>query len=147
MNWKSEAIGKLKKYDAMRTSMDLIPKEIARLESEYAAIRSASTDGTPIRGGTSTREDALINNIVERQELAAALASATDWVQIVERGLSCLSAEEQKILQRIYIYPEKKAVLRLSEEMNLDQTNIYRRRDKALTLFTLALYGATGEEL
>ena len=43
MNWKREAIDKLKNYEAHREALENIPKEIKRLESAYAGIRSATT--------------------------------------------------------------------------------------------------------
>ena len=146
MNWKAEAKDKLKKYDAMMMATINIKENIARLEAEYTAIRSASTDSVPVAGGTSMREDAIINNITERQELKLALQSATAWVKIVNRGLECLQSEEKTILQRLYIYPEKGAVRRLCEELGVESSSIYRRRDQALLTFTLALYGETGED-
>ena len=145
MNWKAEAIGKLKKYDAMRMSQLLLPQELNRLEGEYTAIRGARTSGISVEGGGSGREDALIDNIVQRQEVQQALANATAWVQIVEKGLSCLSEEEKMILRRLYIYPEKNSPKRLCEELGVEMSSVYRRRDKALRTFTLALYGADGE--
>ena len=147
MNWKAEAKEKLRRYDAMKVATITIPAEIARLVNEYTAIRSAAADGTPIHGGTSAREDAIINNIVERQELEAALKNATAWVQITDRAMKALRKEERLILHRLYIYPEKGSVERLSKELGVEYSSIYRRRDKALKTFTLALYGMTGEEL
>lgn len=146
MNWKSEAIGKLKKYDVMKTAISTLPQELKRLEGEFTAIRAARSDSTPVQGGASGREDAMINNIAERQEVTQALANATAWVQIVDRGLSCLSKEDRLILKRLYIYPEKNGLQRLCEELGAEKSTVYRRRDKAVQTFTLALYGATGEE-
>lgn len=147
MNWKTEAKEKLRKYDAMKAAIITLPAEIARLESEYTAIRSAVTDGAPIHGGTSAREDAIINNIAERQELEAALRNAKAWVQIADRAMKSLRKEERLILHRLYIYPEKGAVERLSKELGVEYSSIYRRRDKALKTFTIALYGITDEDL
>lgn len=66
MNWKCEAVDKLRDYEARRAALENIPKEIKRLESAYAGIRSAAADGTPISGGGNTREDAMLSNIVHR---------------------------------------------------------------------------------
>lgn len=147
MNWKAEAKDKLRKYDAMRIATITIPENLARLEAEYKAIRSATADGTPVRGGTSAREDAIINNIAERQELELSLQNATAWVKIVDRALTCLTPDEKMILRRLYIYPEKGGLQRLCSELGVESSSIYRRRDMALQRFTLALYGTTGEEL
>ena len=146
MNWKAEAKDKLRKYEAMKMATFTIPNELARLEGEYTAIRSARTDGTSFGGGTSERENAMINNIAERQELTAALQNANAWVSIVDRALTSLREEEQLILTRMFIRPYKGAVESLCEDLGVETSSIYRRRDQALQTFTLAMYGATGEE-
>lgn len=146
MNWKNEAKDKLRRFDTMRMATINIPKEIIRLEGEFTAIRSARGDGTPIRGGTSAREEALINNITERNELALALQSAERFVDMVSGALKRLPPDDRKILEQLFVYPTKGAVERLCAELNLEASSIYRRRDRALQAFTLTLYGSTGEE-
>ena len=141
MNWKAEAKEKLKRYDAMRLATVNIPEEVERLELDMQAIRSAKTDGNVVNGGGNRREDALINNIIHRQELLWTLQQAQLWLKTTDRALSALTKEEQLILHRLYIYPELGAPERLCQELGLETSSIYRRRDKALRRFTLAYYG------
>lgn len=147
MNWKEEAKEKLRRYNAMKMAIINIQEEISRLEGEFAAIRSARTDGTPVRGGTSCRDDAIINNIVKRQELTAAIQNAASWVKTVDRALESLSSSDRRILQQLYINPERGAIERLCNDLGCESSSIYRRRDRALRIFTLALYGASGDEI
>ena len=51
MNWEIEAVDKLKGYEARKRALENIPLEIRRLEDAYSAIRSATTDATPVSGG------------------------------------------------------------------------------------------------
>ena len=141
MNWKTEAMEKLHRYDAMRQAVQNIPEEISRLELEAKRIRSARTDATPVQGGGNKREDILLDNLVHRQELQWTLEQAKSWVRITERALRTLSPEEKLILHRMYILPERGCLDRLSMELGIEQSTIYRRRDKALHKFTMALYG------
>ena len=141
MNWRGEAVEKLRKYDAMCRSLQNIPLEVKRLEVDARAIRGARTDGTPVKGGGSGRDDALINNIAHRQELTWALEQAKYWVDITRRGLETLTPEEKLVLQRFYLTPEQGSVQRLCMELGVEQSSIYRKRDKALRKFALALYG------
>ena len=143
MNWKKEATEKLRKYAAMRLAVVNIPEEIKRLEIDAKSIRSAKSDATPVAGGGNKREEAMINNIVHRQELAWTLEQAHLWLRFVDRGLTALSAVEKTILHKLYIYPEKGNLERLCKELGMETSSIYRRRDKALEHFTLALYGIT----
>lgn len=141
MNWKAEAKEKLQRYDAMRLATINIPEEVQRLELDMQAIRSAKTDGNVVSGGGSRREDALINNIIHRQELLWTLEQAQLWLKTTDRALSALTNEEKRILHRLYIYPERGAPEKLCTELGMEISSVYRRRDKALRHFTLAFYG------
>lgn len=143
MNWKYEAIEKLKEYEARKRSLSTIPEEITRLEHDASKIRSATGDGSPVKGGGSTREDMLLSNIVHREELENALEQAKKWVALVDAGLEILSVEERLVLGRFYVHPERGNVERLCTEMGCEKATVYRRRDVALRRFTLALYGGT----
>lgn len=141
MNWKTEAKEKLRRYDAMRLATVNIPQEIQRLEIDAQSIRSARTDATPVSGGGNRREEALLNNILHRQELAWTLQQAQAWLQLTDRALTALTQEEKQILTRLYIYPEKGGLERLCHELDMETSSIYRHRDRALKRFTMALYG------
>ena len=141
MNWKSEAIEKLRQYEAKKRSLQNIPEEIRRLESAMKSIRSATADGTPVSGGGSGREDMMLSNIVHREELERSLDQAKKWVAFVDAGLEILTEEERLILDRFYINPAKGNVDRLCGELGIEQSSVYRRRDKAVHRFTVCLYG------
>ena len=142
MNWKFEAIEKLKEYTARKNAITSIPEEIKRLEEDAQRIRAASTDATPVQGGGSTREDMLLSNIVHREELQRRLSDAQRWVDIVDGGLAVLSEEDRLVLDRFYIHPMRGNVERLCSELGLeDGRTVYKRKDKALRRFTLSLYG------
>ena len=143
MNWKNEAMEKLRKYDAMRLAVANIPREIKRLEAAAAGIRSARTDGDPVRSGGNRREEILLDNMIHRQELQWRLEQARDWLSCTDRALGALCPEEKLVLHRLYICPEKGSVERLCEELGVEQSSVYRKRDKALYRFTIALYGST----
>ena len=142
--WKFKAIDKLKDYMAQKVSTQNLREEIARLESESNSIKSATADGTPVKGGGSGREDRLLSNMVRREEHKAMLRRATLAVKMVERGLSVLSEDERHILDEMYIVREKGYVERLMSKYNLqEESSLYKRANKALLHFTLAMYGAT----
>lgn len=146
MNWKREAIDKLKNYEAHQEALTNIPKEIKRLESAYAGIRSATTDGTPVSVGGNTREDSMLSNIVHRDELKRRLQDARLWVAQVDKALTILTDEERLVLEKLFIHPMKGTITSLSEQLDVDKTTVYKRRDSALRRFTIALYGAVETE-
>ena len=141
MKWKNEAMEKLRRYETMRQALQNIPQEIERLKADACTLRGATTDTTPVKGGGSRREEALINNLVERQELEWSLKQVKRWLASADRGLSALEPEERLVLQRLYLYPERGALERLCSELGVEQSSVYRKRDQALYRFTIALYG------
>lgn len=143
MDWKREAVDKLRCYAARKNALASIPQEIRRLEDAFDGIRSAVTDGTPVRGGGSDREDMLISNIGHRDELRRSLRQAEETVAIVDKGLAVLDEEERLVLDRFYIHPAQGNVDRLCLELALEKTAVYDRKEKALRHFTIALYGIT----
>lgn len=144
MDWKKEAEDKLRCLEAKRSSLQRSADEIHRLALAITSIRSASTDQTPVAGGGSGRENALLDNIVCREELRAARRDAQSWVRCVDSALEQLDDEERLILDRFYIHKCRGAAERLCEELGVAElSSVYRRRSKALRHFTLALYGVT----
>ena len=141
MNWKFEAVEKLRLYEAKKQSLASIPEEIRFTESMMHSIRSASADGTPVSGGGSGREDMLLSNIVKREEMERTLEQAKIWVQLVEAGLEVLNDEDRLILNRFFMHPEKGAADWLASALNLDVKTVYKRKDAALRRFTICLYG------
>jgi len=144
MDWKREAVDKLKNYEAKKSSLVRSTEEIKRLEDLLTNIRSATTDGTPVSGGGgSGRENALVNNIALRQELTRARKDAARWVRLVDSAMDMLDDQERLILDRFYIHPAKGNVDRLCDELGVERTRVYERKDNALRHFTLSLYGMT----
>ena len=141
MDWKAEAKEKLRRYNAMQNAIISIPQEIKRLEIEYQSIRSSRTDGTPVKGGGSGREDALLNNLVNRQELEWSLEQAQKWKHVTDQALSILDDEDRLILRLLYISPSNGSMTTLCRELGCEKSSIYNKRDKALHTFTIALYG------
>ena len=132
---------KLRRYDVMRRALGNIPEEIRRLKEEARAIRVSSFDHIVVRGGGGCREDAPIDNLVKRQELEWTLKRVKHWVLVADRGLAALLPDEKLVLQRLYLHPEKDALQRLCDELGVEQSTVYRKRDQALQRFTTALYG------
>ena len=142
MNWKNEAIERLSQYNAMLQSLENIPEEIRRLKADYAALPGCRPD--KIRAGSipGPNEDRLIANFIRQEELLRSYKNAKAWMQTTDKALAVLSEEEQLILQKMYISPSRGIVGVLCEELGIEQSTIYRKRDHALYRFTMALYGA-----
>ena len=143
MNWVKEAESKLRDYAAKEQSLESVAERIAQLQAEMTCVRSATTDSTAVHGGGNCREDALLNNIAERDELERVKLSTAEWLEWVNGALTALSDTDKNLLDKFYINRRKGHVERLCEEMHLEKAQVYRRKEAALRKFTLLLYGAT----
>lgn len=142
MDWKQEAIDKLRNYEARRADMEVILRDLERLEAAYTGIRAARLDGMPRSGSSaSNREEDMVGSITRRDDLRRKLTEARLWVEIVEGGLSILDDEDRLTLHYCYIHKVKGAINELCERLNVEQATVYRKRDIALRRFTIALYG------
>ena len=141
-NWCTFSIERLRDYEYKKTAVESLTEQIKILEDKFTAIRSATTDITPVQGGNGNRrEEMMINNISTREELKNNLKITKHEITITERGLEALDETEKKILTRFYINRSKGYVERLCDELFISKTELYRQKDEALKKFTSACYG------
>lgn len=143
MDWKCIAIEKLKGYQAKRQALESIPLEIAQVESTMTSIRSSRPDATPVKGGSAGYEDKMLNCLAQKDELQRVLERTQLWIKEVDGALSILDPDDRKILAYLCIYPTKDGLDRLCNELFVEPRQVYKRREKALRKFTIALYGCT----
>ena len=139
--WRMQVVNDLQTFNAKKESLVNIPEQIAELEAKATAIRSATADGTPVKGGGFGREYMLLNNITERDRLQDSLNQAEKDVAKIERALSVLTDEERRILQVRFIDREPGAITKLSCELNLDERTVRNRQADALLQFGTAMRG------
>ncbi len=136
------SINRLKDYEKRKQSLENIKEQIKNLEMQFSAIRSATTDETPVQGGKGNRrEDMLIYNISKREELKYNYIIAEKEIHITEKGLAVLNENEKRILYLFYICRTKDYIERLCDELFASRTDVYRQKDAALKKFTIAVYG------
>lgn len=138
--WRMQAINELSELQAKYAALRNIPQQIVELETSRVSIKSSLADSSGARGGSS-REDALLNNLVMQQELEEALKSTKKDIERVDRALHSLTEDNQKILDYFFVSPRKGAVSMLAEELGIEEKTVYNRRNTALRMFTMAMYG------
>lgn len=139
--WRRQAEDDLREYEAKKKSLENIPDQIRELEEKMTSIRSQTADSVSVKGGSGSRDDAYLNNIVARDRLSANLEDNRRFVSRVSNALSILTDDEKKILTRFYIIPERGVAFNLAEEKHVEHKTIYRWKDSALEKFATAMYG------
>lgn len=141
MDWKKISIERLRDYEARKQALESIPEQIKTLEMNLTSVRSATTDGIPIRGNGNRREEMLINNIAMREELQNNYDIAEREVKITEKGLDALTKEQRRILYKFYIARSHGHIDALCEELCVEKSRVYTLKDEALKKFAVACYG------
>lgn len=141
MDWKRSAIEDLRSYRSRKQSLESIPGKITALQSRFQAIKSAAMDKTPVQGGASRMEDSMLNNIVERERLKHTYRAVKRLVNLVDKGLAGLSENEKKVLDRFYVERRQGHIEQLTNELHVEQAQVYRLKDEALYKFTVSMYG------
>ncbi len=118
--WKASAINRLMEYDAMEIAQENLPMELQACQKE---------------------PDEPLNAMAKKGDLTERLAATRRWVEQTTNALGALTPQEQLVLRMLYITPQKGNISRLCELLGCEQATVYRRRDKALEKFTMALYG------
>lgn len=139
--WKKQAMNDLEIYEAKKQSLINIPDQIRELEEKMTSIRSQNAGSVSVKGGSGSRDDAYLNNIVTRDRLNANLEENRRFVNRVSNALSVLNEDEKKLLRRFYMVPEKGAVFNIADEKHVDRKTVYKWKDDALNKFTIAMYG------
>lgn len=135
MDWRIEAIDKLKCYRVKKASVKGLEEEIQELEAELASIRKAPT--------SKAQEGEILDNLAQQEALKRSLQLVTQWLKRVRQGLVTLSEEDRRLLQVFFMQKGKGGLDQLCQELGVDKDELHARRDRALRYFTLALYGIT----
>lgn len=139
--WRKQAETDLKNFEACKQSLINIPDQIRELEEKLTSIRSQTADSVTVKGGSGSRDDAYLNNIVARDRLNANLEENRRFVSRVSNALSILNEDEKELLRRFYMLPERGAAYNMAGEKHVDHKTVYRWKDEALNKFTRAMYG------
>lgn len=140
MNWMRESQEELKDYAAKVAAVESLCLDIATVKSSMTSF-GGNSNSTPVKGGGNSYDDKILNMIVRKDKLEKSLACAMDAVSCVKCGLAVLSDEEAHILDMFYVHPEIGNVDRLCDELCVEKSQVYRRKDAALRHYTLARYG------
>ena len=140
MDFRREAVEKLKYYNLKKQSLQVTMAEYHRLGSEMTAIRAV--DGHDrVSGGAGGQEERLVSLIEKRDALRRMMKNTRAWIRVVDKALAAIDEEDRMILDMLYINRAQGNVERLCEKLFVEKATVYRRRERALHEFTIAMFG------
>ena len=141
--WKREAQDRLRAHTLYAAAIANADELIAAEREKMTAIKAASVDGASVKGsGISERENMLLNAICAIDKAKARKKEAQHRVNAVNRALGTLNDEERRILHVLYISGQSGGVERLCEELCVEKSQVYKKRDSALARFQQAMHGS-----
>lgn len=141
MKWDDIAIGDLRRYPGLCSSVKNLSERLRILEESAADVKGANLDRIPLSGGGSCYEDKLLNVLVEKEKKRHLLKTDLQLKKAIERGLGALDDEERRVLEGFYMYPSRNAADSLASRIACDRATVYRIRKRALYKFTVHMYG------
>ena len=140
--WKKETIDRLRSYRAQQAAIINNAEMIEAARVRGMRLRSSSADATPVKGGATPREDAMLNMISDIDRYESQQKEAAYKVSVLKRALAILSEEDRHLLEVAYISEASGGVERLREEYGFDDARqVYRKLDAALEKFHIAMHG------
>ncbi len=143
VSFKYICVGELRDYYAKLQSLDSLAEEVRECTERMDGIRSATSDATPVKGGSSGRLEHLIDSVANKEMYERNLEIAQWQVRRVEKGLNGLSAKQRRILDLFYMRREYGYIQRLCQEFNESERQIYYDKDEALRRYAICRYGLT----
>lgn len=139
MRWDKELEYKLKDLPLKIKAMDNLEERIKYLEESKYLIKPINTDSVPANGGITKQEDALVNKLVEIEELKRNLHLMQKEIDWLKKGLLVLNDTEKEVINKFCFDMVK--VKKICEELGYEKSQIYRIKDQAIYKMTIALYG------
>ncbi len=141
MDYIREAIEQLREYNLMVASVSTMQEQLEALKLEKYNIKAQVITREPKGGGTSEPDDNIANNIFKRRVLINSIVATNKKINCIDKSLTILENDEQKVLKRMFIIGSHNAIDDLSEELNLSKSQIYRIKEQAIRRFARAMYG------
>lgn len=143
MQWKYEAINDLRELNHRRAAILLLQREIATLE-EYTHTAEAGDPnimfGEPANGDYH-EADLYMDAQTKLNRLRINLDITQRHVDALTDALHGLPDDQREILELSFC--DRHTIDEIGDRYNVERSQVYRLRDKALRALTLRLYGLT----
>ena len=141
-NGRRVVIDDLERHDMRRSAISNLQQRISELDADMSRLQAVKFDGISVQGKKSTLEERLAAVIDEKTELVERLRKTKAQRRRIEKALEMLTPEEQEILKKFYIERvDGETKMDLCDELGIERSELYRRKDRALDRLEFVLYG------
>ena len=140
MDYRDMIIPELKYMEKKKEFLRTARIRLDDLKASIGSIRSPAAEKLP-GGGDYSVEDAILNNMAERELLEQNIRTVEAKVRWLETGLASLTEEERMILDRFFIHRERDVLERLMADLAMERSSVYRLRNSAMVSLARVLVG------
>ena len=141
MKYTDWLVPRLVHLEEYRAFLENVPQRISDLRHRVEMINASRPDKISVMSSSRDPDEAIINSIMERQELEISESIIRSDVAWLESGLAKLTPDERMILERFYIRRRKDYLERLTEDLHVERSEVYRLKDQALRRLARLLVG------
>lgn len=141
MKYTDWLVPRLVHLEEHRAFLENVPQRISDLRHRVELINASRPDKISVMSSSRDPDEAIINSIMERQELEISESIIRSDVAWLESGLAKLTPDERMILERFYIRRRKDYLERLTEDLHVERSEVYRLKDQALRRLARLLVG------
>lgn len=141
MRWDKEVESKLKEYPRKLNAVTNLKHKISYLSDYIYTLKGSFRDTDPVQGGGCKQEDILLDRIVEKEELEKNLEYIEHEISWIQKGFTCLTDIEYKVIQQMYLNESRMSVDNICKSLGYEKSQVYNIRNTAVEKMTLELYG------
>ena len=139
LNKRAATISALEDLCVMQSVLENTPQDIIDEHEKLEVMRSPIITGMPRSHNPQAGEDSMVNGLDRIDILTERYLQAKEYMDWFVPAWELLSKDEQDILNRFYL--ENNTVDQICESLDIERSNAYRKKDRALYLLATLLYG------
>ena len=129
--WKKIVLEDLKKYAEIKKLQPILQLQVQNMENK---IRRKSKEGST--------DSYVLEQLMCLKKMQRTVKANQEFLDEIDRVLEFLPPRERVVLYNFYVDREYDYIENINEELNIERSQIYRVKDKALRHLSLFLYGA-----
>jgi len=140
---KMAAINALKDYSNMEYIIAHTDEDIAAIHQKIESPRSSVPNGMPRVRNPKAAEEKMASGIDEIDVLKERYRQALEYMRWFKPAWETLDEDSRYILQEFFVrdITKTEAILNISEQLHIERSWVYKKKDDALRQLTLLLYG------
>lgn len=138
MDYIREAIERLRHLKNLYKAQENLKDTILDLKLKCQG-KEHVLDGMPKGSGSVTYDDEIVNNLFKLQQSETQLKETVTAIKKINKELDGLEERDRELLVQWYV--EKVDRLDLCSRYNISQSELYRRKDKAIREFAVQVFG------